>query len=308
MLTQCVLTSFHLGTDHNPFYKVGRAVGRTVYQIAQSETADNDMTTEEEEQLLCVPPEPEPLQEQGPREPSTVSTEQRDFIIRTIKEQLPSPHIGDDFRSPPTDSPVRLVGEAELCSPPPSDEEDYPKFMPHCSDDGEVSPVVPHAADATRSSDPLFEFWLGLFESTAKEADDMGSAEPQEESRYFHDEEPPQCLEDPAYQHQYPGCPYTGKCSGQQPAKSPKMLDSMPTRKPKNDKKPSGVDMKPTGKSDPIFHIFNPNKYELPARLRQLLPGDSTEAEEEPSHHPEVDTMEFRPTDAKPGEFDPKPM
>jgi hypothetical protein len=53
--------------------------------------------------------------------------------------------------------------------------------------------------------------------------------------------------------------------------------------------------------------MIDPKKYELPARLRQLVPGDFTEAQEEPAH-PEVDTTEFRPSDARPGEFDPKPM
>jgi hypothetical protein len=74
--------------------------------------------------------------------------------------------------------------------------------------------------------------------------------------------------------------------------------------KPKN-KKPADEDLKPDSKIDPQSRMINPQKYDLPARLRQLLPGDSTEAEEQPSH-PEVDTMEFRPSDARQGEFDPK--
>jgi hypothetical protein len=61
-----------------------------------------------------------------------------------------------------------------------------------------------------------------------------------------------------------------------------------------------------SGKAD-SRGMADPKKYELPARLRQLVPGDSTEAQEEPAH-PEVDTTEFRPSDARPGEFDPKPM
>src|SRR5262249_47803547 len=61
-------------------------------------------------------------------------------------------------------------------------------------------------------------------------------------------------------------------------------------------------------KADSRRRMTDPKKYELPPRLRQLVPGDSTEAQEEPAAHPEVDTTEFRPSDAKPGEFDPKPM
>jgi hypothetical protein len=68
---------------------------------------------------------------------------------------------------------------------------------------------------------------------------------------------------------------------------------------------PSGNEM--SSKSGSTGRMTDRKKYELPARLRQLVPGDSTEAQEE-SAHPEVDTTEFRPSDAKPGEFDPKPM
>jgi len=304
LLTQCILTSFHLGPEHNPFYQVGRAVGRTAFRVAQAEIGDNDMTTEEQEALECVPPDPEPLPDDAPREPSIISPEQRDFIIATIQEQLPSVHTELNAKSSSGDSSVQLFGEPQLCSPPLPVEDDYPKVMPHCTDE-DVPEHMPCPAESKSSSDPLFKFWLDLFESAAKEANDMSGAEPQEESHYFHDEEPPQCLEDPAYQHQYPGCPYTGKCPGKESTTSPKIIDPAPTVKPKNaNKRP---EMKQDGNADPTGYLFDPKKYELPARLRQLLPGDSTEAEEEPSH-PEVDTMEFRPTDARPGEFNPKPM
>ncbi len=311
LLTQCVVTTFHLGTDHNPFFKVGQSVGRTAYRVAQAEVLSADMNSEEEEQLWCVPEEPLPVQEEQPKASSLVSSEQRDFIIRTIQEQLAAAHLASlrakahvemDTRAFSRLLPMPRFAEPELCAPPPLDNDDFPSFMPHCSDEDDSSSL---ANKTKSSSDPLFQFWLGLFESVAKEDEDMNGAEPQEAaqetSHYFHDEEPPQCLEDPAYQHQYPGCPYTEKCPQSTPSTK---TDAVRSMKPKN-KKPADEDLKPDSKIDPQSRMINPQKYDLPARLRQLLPGDSTEAEEQPSH-PEVDTMEFRPSDARPGEFDPK--
>lgn len=305
LLTQCVITSFHLGTDNNALYKVGRSVGRTAFRIAQIETADSDMTTEEEEQLLCVPPEPLPVEEA--KEPSVISPEQREFIIRTIKEQLPSHQIISDSNGNSRKLPLPLFNPPPLCMPPEECDEDYPKIMPPCTDDGNGSKNMPRAAELKRDNDSLFEFWQGLFDSTSKDDETMGAPEAQPEKHYFHDEEPPQCLEDPAYQHQYPGCPFTGKCPGMKQSDSPLMIDPVPDIKPKKSKKSLEIERKANSKADPGCQMSNPSKYELPARLRQLLPGDSTEAEEEPSH-PEVDTMEFRPSDAHPGEFNPKPM
>ena len=307
LLTQCVVTSFHLGTEHNPFFKMGQSVGRTVYQVSQATPTDCDSSIEEEDQPLCVPADtPETSQ---PEKSMAVSPERREFIIQSIKEHFllqpeasklgmnnSGPFISEAFgREPP------------LCTSAPSEDESFPDFMPPC---GEELPAVMNdgaSKEAEISVDPLFKFWLGLFESAAKEAGEMVGIEAQEETHYFHDEEPPQCLEDPAYQHQYPGCPFTGNRQGSDHSSSPKMIDPLPSAKSKSIKKPSGTEMNSDGKTDPVFRTFDPKKYELPARLRQLLPGDSTEGEEEGSH-PEVDTTEFRPTDGRPGEFDPKRM
>jgi hypothetical protein len=302
MLAQCILSSFHLGLDRNPFFRMGQTVGQTVYQVSRAEFTDSDQTTEEEEQPLCVPPD----RSEAPKsvECQAISPEQRDFIIQTIKEQLFTP---SEAVVPRVNGGTSF--SALHCIPIPNDDEDLPKFMPPCEDDDDCSAILHGSAqkEAKNSHDPLFQFWLGLFESVAKDASDLKGVEEQEHSNYFHDEEPPQCLEDPAYQQQYPGCPFTGKCPGKEPASTPKMIGPLPSGKPHSYKQPSGAEMKPAGEADSMFHTFDPKKYELPARLRQLLPGDSTEAEEEPVH-PEVDTMEFRPSDARPAEFDPKRM
>jgi len=384
---------------------VGSLVGRTAYRVASGDSAE--LTPEEEEQLLCVPPDPLPVDDAALLERPETANDQSNFILRTIKEELPQADLKTASHSEP---PI-----------PVDAEDDFPATMPHCLDMEEEPDAMPPAADSksTSSTDPLLKFWLGLFESAAQENE--------EESQYFHDEEPPQCLEDPAYQHQYPGCPFTGKCTQEGRSGTPKITDPSPSVKPESGKssrvdygtpiigsipydsprppcqdppdeeivlralaqksqvnlsvdkvvkgdvqivyeriidKIDSVRFYPligpaqmhhcqwkftvyyheTGQTKDSDQVYNkkpcievvyidtdhlqlinpsagetngkaslgrkmtdPKKYELPARLRQLVPGDSTEAQEEPAH-PEVDTTEFRPSDAKPGEFDPKPM
>jgi hypothetical protein len=300
LLAQCTLTALHLGADYNPLYKVGSAVGRTAYRVATSESVSQKMTPEEEEQLLCVPPDPLPVQDVAPLEKAAVTPEQRDFILQTIKEELQrqaerglpaQDHVASDSL---TQTALRPVSQGE---PPLAKEDDFPQTMPHCLDEEDAPDLMPPAPDSksTSSSDPLFQFWLGLFESTVRESE--------KEPQSVHDEEPPHCLEDPTYQYQYPGCPFTGKCPYEERLGTPKI--SIPAVKP--NQKPAPANSPPSPKRKAGKGMTDPKKYELPARLRQLVPGDSTEAQEEPAH-PEVDTTEFRPSDARPGEFDPKPM
>jgi hypothetical protein len=402
-LAQSTLAFLQLANEH-PLYKAAGTVGRTAYRIAGEAGASNQLTPEEEEQLLRVPPEPLPVEDAAPVEKPDPCQEQGNFILQTIKQELPHTDL----------KPVAHTETAVL-----DKEDDFPATMPHCLDMEDGADETTPSADSksTRSTDPLFKFWLDLFESAAQESG--------EEPRYFHDEEPPRCLEDPAYDYQYPGCPYTGKCPHEERSGTPKITDPVPTAKPE---KSSGVDHRTPiigtipydsprplceyppeedtvlhtlaqkshvdlsfdsdskedvqivsecviDRIDPIrffpligqaqmhhcqwkctvyyyetaqtedsegvhdkkprvqvvyidndhLHLINPSetetkgktsvgrkmtdpkKYELPARLRQLVPGDSTEAQEDPAHA-EVDTTEFRPSDAKPGEFDPKPM
>jgi hypothetical protein len=299
LLAQCTLTALHLGGDHNPLYQVGSAVGRTAYRVAVGQVTP----PEEEEQLLCAPPDPLPVQDAAPLEKPTFSPEQHDFIMQTIQEELQRqtgrPQLSSD-KSPSDSLPQSALRTVSQTEPPLAKEDDFPQTMPHCLDAEDTPDLMPPAADSkpTSSNDPLFQFWLGLFESAAHESG--------KQSQSSYEEEPPHCLEDPAYQYQYPGCPYTGKCPYQERPDTPKMSDPIPAVKPHQKSAPEKS--QPGGKSKEGKKMTDPKKYELPARLRQLLPGDSTEAQEEPAAHPEVDTTEFRPSDAKPGEFDPKPM
>src|SRR5439155_5188972 len=198
--------------------------------------ASAKLTPEEEEQLLCVPPDPLPVDEAAPLEKPEASHDQGNFILRTIKEELPQA----DFR--PTSHREPPVADSN---------DDFPKTMPHCLDMEDMPDVMPPAADSkpASSTDPLFKFWLDLFENAAQESE--------EESQYFHDEEPPQCLEDPTYQYQYPGCPFTGKCPQDERSRTPKITEPVPAVKPNKNSSPGDSIKRKVGKKTDL------KKYEL---------------------------------------------
>jgi hypothetical protein len=91
-------------------------------------------------------------------------------------------------------------------------------------------------------------------------------------------EEAPEPREDVHHHHSYPGCPYTGHCPGM----------SKPTcNPPAPPAKPEAGGEEPSEESQTSLHKAH--------KLKQRLAGDEVESSPE---HPEIDTMEFRPSDA----------
>ncbi len=95
----------------------------------------------------------------------------------------------------------------------------------------------------------------------------------------IHSEEPPLAQEDPTIPYQYPGCLYLGPCPGSEKKGSPappkaKESPSTPGRDRGADARPSGL------------------KYHVTLKKSVPIEDDSS------PKHPEVDTMEFRPSDA----------
>lgn len=152
-----------------------------------------------------------------------------------------------------------------------------------------VMPLIPEdqptRADVTPPSPPneavaaemdLAQMWLALFGDFPKKNPKDQPATPaagtggSEESELVHPGRPASCQEDPSYDRQYPACPYISPLQRKNTPAVPLHMQ------PSEDSKNRG--------SDP-----------LGAR------------EEVPVHH-EVDTMEFRPTDALDGEFAPHPL
>jgi hypothetical protein len=135
------------------------------------------------------------------------------------------------------------------------------------------------------------------------------SGDTHEQSEKINEGVPPDCQEDPAYYHQYPGCPYSGGCpyGGCPPGRC---LTPPSKPEPKMD----------TPKADDKLYEIKFIEGHLGGDEPQAAPP-SRAPEHKPSSvlpnggsedvpaHPEVDTTEFRPReDAKKGEFDPAPL
>jgi len=113
---------------------------------------------------------------------------------------------------------------------------------------------------------------------------------------------PPDCREDPHHDQQYPGCPYMGGCPGVHylPPAAPADSDSPPKTK----KKKKTADAQPDMVEDTAIRRMKYEEFALPAGER---PVRADHFDWLPAV-PKVDTMEFRRSDAKPGEFDEKPF
>jgi hypothetical protein len=140
-----------------------------------------------------------------------------------------------------------------------------PAFMPYIDDDGK------------QEAKCIFSFWMGLFAGPQVKADASEDCEPPDLTF-----DPNECREDPAYHHQYPGCPYTGPCPTR---------PSMPY--PKTNTPPKAPHDEDCDVPEPIksksFKPYTPND------LESLLKKTN-------DRRKHIDTTEYRPSDALPGE------
>lgn len=121
-----------------------------------------------------------------------------------------------------------------------------------------------------------------------------------EESESIAPGTPPDCREDPHREHHYPHCPYMGGCPrGMHHVPPPAVTE--PAVKVKKKKK--------AVKKDKIDPAVKQTKLEQVEPVMPIRSATAPEWKDEGSYpnEPEVDTMEFRPSDAKPGEFEPRP-
>jgi hypothetical protein len=288
---------FHLGTHSSFVFQVGQTVIREAGRLVLK--ASSQPESESDDPALCPPGEPQPIDEGvvAAPEPLLLFDNQ---VIQVVREQLPpipfegaeEPPLADDTKaaaSPGVISQPDAELDALILQPGATMEScEAEKKMPRCfDDDKEGPPRMPRAEEPERppNIDELFRFWTELFQDAAKETGGL------EESEALDVDVPPPCQEDPVYHYQYPGCPFTGKC----PFLDPPALRSDPSLREHKEK------------NRPMNPDFDSKELSVPERLKRLLPQAGSE-EEELLPPPNVDTTEFRPSDAKPGEFDPQPM
>jgi hypothetical protein len=138
--------------------------------------------------------------------------------------------------------------------------------MQYCDDDADAPPTMPYAEGPVLGGPrPLFDFWMSLFHEVA--------ATISVESRCDYEEADgaQELEEDPAYHHQFPGCPYTGPALSVPGPSNGEIRQVSGWERPRQGHQPTNA-------------------------LRRA--GLEQSSDDRPVH-PEVDTMEFRPSDAK---------
>jgi hypothetical protein len=151
-------------------------------------------------------------------------------------------------------------------------QEPAPIMVP-CLDDNDVPDVMAYATDTPVIEESFLEFWTRLFHRRA--APIAGIVE---EAESIIPATKPECREDPNHPYQDAGCPFmrfcpSGRCLSPEPAQPI----------PKTDAEPQ----------EPRMDV---NALEL-LHHRVLYMMDPVSAQAQPVH-PDIDTMEFRPSDA----------
>jgi hypothetical protein len=154
-----------------------------------------------------------------------------------------------------------------------------PSHMPLVTEYNDAAPMfMPYIDDEAKSDAKcVFSFFMGLFSDKRTKVEPYEDCEPPDLTF-----DPNECREDPAYHHQYPGCPFTGACPTR---------PSMPY--PKTSTPPRSTHDQDCDVPEPIksksFKPYTPNDME--SLLRKT--NDSRK---------HIDTTEYRPSDALPGE------
>ena len=139
-------------------------------------------------------------------------------------------------------------------------------IMPYCEDDEpELAPVMPHAEDDPAETTTHWSFFGSILNFFRKPS----AATPEtSEPPAGH---APDCQEDPAYHHQYPGCPYNGPC--------PKSSNAPP----------AGKSRKATLPCDDELQELSPESKAISDARKLLKKGTGKKSN--------VDTTECRPSD-----------
>jgi len=341
LVGRCMITAYTLGITYNPIYRVTTAVvnkvaGSTAQTAASVDTAvvDEDVTQEME----FVEPQGEVIEAVPMRLPGQIiihEDEEPCGILPLLDVPVPVPPANAvDYQVQVQEARTGSVlfgttvnsdagGGVKVYTVPVIDNvqeyavpviDNVPAYMPPAQDD-EVTGPMTYAEDAqeVKTDQSLFEWLWSLFQAqTGYDSNGIGDRldgnveGSTEESGADQPGKLPNLQQDPNYHHHYPGCPYTGHCpyTGRyanpvmQPAQTPTIEE---IRKIK--KKPEPIPMPQTEESS-IDDTLPLKMKSLKSWWRKLTCPDADECPK----HPEVDTTEFRRSDAKPYDFAPIPF
>jgi hypothetical protein len=204
---------------------------------------------------------------EGPA-PAPIVIPEEDPVNPAIQEETPPamPHAVDR---------VAFFKEGEEDAMPAS----CRMLMPYCSDEEEEQADEGNVAQAVHQDPPkdtgreaqedaLLGFWKQVLEMLHVPTVDTAPAQPEPAAPAA---TPVDCREDSHHHRHYPACPYTGRCYPP--------VDECPQAQPS---KPNGCGVEPAHKP-----VETPRpKLQQPERDKGECPS-----------HPEIDTMEYRPSD-----------
>lgn len=309
LLSRCAIFAYRLGTDHNPVVQVG-------YRVA--ERAHHKMYNQVTEFIHA----PDPTCPSSSNQPfdfmNTANYQQGQEGLNIIQTQplhevqavTPGTMTSSfEYQAAPMPSysptpGYYAEGQASIMIEPGSVEEseDLPKTMPPCDETKtDTAPdTMPYCEEDAGDveSNQLYQYWKDLFEKDVEEKlkmDGIKDDKIEKNEGKEEESEPAQAesqMQDQDYHHHHdmnhcPGtvvCPYTGRSYPVDPEPT-----TPPTTAPKKEKKDKSGNPKQTRSSRKV-----------------PIPDDC--GDEDCPVHPEVDTMEFRKSDAHKGEFNPKPM
>jgi hypothetical protein len=241
-------------------------------QGSRADTAVSEAAGSVEE---CIPDDPQPIAPEPKGEVVTLNEIEVEAAPIVIGEEEPMPR---EEAAPVVPAPID-GNVAKGC----------PIVMPYCQDDGDkpmTPPIMPgaDASDEKSTSEDAeaatFKEWMKLFNSNKKEKSPISEELPAP----VEDKEPqaePKCQEDTHLHEHYPGCPrvtcpYTGKSD----------RSCTPVRKSGSEE--ASEEPPYEGKKSPRGKVGKTKEEELP--------------------EPNIDTMEYRKSDAGLNEYGPGPL
>jgi hypothetical protein len=275
---RCAAGLYRAVTDYNPVLLVSHATAGRIYDAVQEKVSCCD-----EERPVC------PAASEECEAPATPEPVEPVEVI-DLTQPPATPGAGEEESGIRAGSPAGPV-TPETVPPLPIQERNAAVPTPASP---EVPATMPYAEDSEKGAESLKDYWQDLF----REATETLKAEPKpgagEESESINEGKAPDCREVPDYHHPYPECPHAGSYC-------PYTGRTYP---PEESATPAGEE-----ESEPKAPPAKPD------RLRKKKAGDKKPAEPKPQtgsletpSRTEVETLEFRPTDARDGDFDRKPI
>jgi hypothetical protein len=287
LVGRCVVATYHVGVRFNPVYRLGQvAAGKTATVMQRLEhvlTTPATTPAAAPSEAPAIPDDPRPLAvEEREEGPCLAPGHLVGKVVIPPDEEEPAVPVPGVTGDPMTSA----AEEAEAIPPtmlPAADTTVTERRMPYADEDttGEPTRTMPYATDEDdqEGSRKINNLLHETFESRPIEGPDCGHAEESELPAGT----PPDCCEDPNYNLHYPGCPHLGPC-------------------PDKGKGPVRVPYAPSAgeeQSVPPLPEADPERF-LQHKPSDMPRGDRTDYCPAPQ---KLDTMEFRRSDARPGEF-----